>query len=190
MSEFIVLLDESGHAIGSADKVTSHHRDTPLHLAFSCYLLDDDGRVLLTQRSAAKRTFPGVWTNSFCGHPAPGEALPDAVHRRGQDELGVKLADLRLVLPEFRYRAVMADGTAEHEYCPVFAARLKDGPPQLNPAEVDDQRWVTWPEAMAVAQEPAASPWFRTQAQLLAALGEPAGWPGADAAALPPAARW
>lgn len=67
----VTLLDENGTAIGSLPKSDVHTTDTPLHLAFSCHLLNERGQVLLTRRSLAKKTWPGVWTNSFCGHPAP-----------------------------------------------------------------------------------------------------------------------
>ena len=100
--EEVVLLDETGSAIGTAAKSEVHHDRTPLHLAFSCYVLDEQGRLLVTQRAAHKLTFGGVWTNSACGHPAPGEPIADAVRRRVQQELGLSLDDLRLVLPGFR----------------------------------------------------------------------------------------
>ncbi|PRC44323.1 hypothetical protein C6A85_000000100825, partial [Mycobacterium sp. ITM-2017-0098] len=104
-TEQVVLLDDSGRTVGAAAKVSVHNTDTPLHLGFSCYLFDDDGRVLLTRRALEKKTWPGVWTNSFCGHPGPGESVAAAVHRRGREELGARLVDVDCVLPEFRYRA-------------------------------------------------------------------------------------
>ena len=142
--ELVVLLDEAGRATGSADKAGVHHERTPLHLAFSCYVFDADGRLLLTQRALDKPTFPGVWTNSCCGHPAPGEALAAAVLRRTEQELGLALEDLRLVLPAFRYEATMPNGVRENELCPVFVARAS-GQPAPDPAEVAEARWVDWP---------------------------------------------
>lgn len=172
--EFVVLLDEAGRAVGTADKATVHHADTPLHLGFSCYLFDADGRVLLTRRALSKRTWPGVWTNSFCGHPAPGEEPSAAVIRRAEQELGVAVTDPVCVLPDFRYRAVAADGTVENEICPVFVART-ESPIEPVPTETMDFRWVDWGELRTAARLPwALSPWAVTQIPLLEAAGVPA----------------
>jgi isopentenyl-diphosphate Delta-isomerase len=163
-TELVILLAEDGTPCGTAPKSEVHHRDTPLHLAFSCWVLDDQGRTLLTRRAEVKRTWPGVWTNTFCGHPGPGDKIADAVVRRARDELGCEVADVELVLPDFRYRAVMADGTVENEVCPVYTARLATEP-EPNPAEVDRMSWVPLaglPEL--VARHPdELSPWAREQ---------------------------
>lgn len=189
--ERVVLLDEDGRAVGTELKAVVHHRETPLHLAFSCYVYDDADRLLVTRRALHKRTFPGVWTNTVCGHPAPGEPLADAVTRRTREELGLEVRDLRLVLPRFRYRATAVDGTVEHELCPVFVARA-DGEPSPAPDEVADHRWCPWPtfrdEVLAGARE--VSQWCFLQVAELAAAELPAGgFPTADVSLLPPAAR-
>jgi isopentenyl-diphosphate Delta-isomerase len=188
--ELVVLLDPDGAAIGTAPKAEVHHAATPLHLAFSCYLVDDAGRLLMTRRATTKRTFPGVWTNSFCGHPAPGEALDEAVRRRGRQELGIDVGPPRLVLPRFSYRAEQ-DGVVEREMCPVFTAHVT-GEPAPDPAEVSDVRPVAWSELVTAVREASwsgLSPWCVEQVTELAALGPPDDWPVADPAALPPAAH-
>jgi isopentenyl-diphosphate delta-isomerase len=166
--ELVVLLSEDGKPCGTALKSEVHHRNTPLHLAFSCWVLDDEGRTLLTRRAAVKRTWPGVWTNSFCGHPAPGEDVADAVVRRAGQELGCALDDLRLVLPDFRYRAVMDDGTVENEICPVYIARL-DSVPDPDPAEVDGLSWVRLVDVpdLDPKRYGELSPWAREQLSAL-----------------------
>lgn len=142
-AEFVILVDEAGNVIGTATKATVHHAQTPLHLAFSCYVFDSAGRLLLTQRAHDKPTFPGAWTNSFCGHPSPDEDMFEAVERRAAQELGLTLATLDLVLPTFRYEATGANGVRENELCPVFMATATSNPTP-DQAEVAASEWVSW----------------------------------------------
>jgi isopentenyl-diphosphate delta-isomerase len=139
--ELVVLLDESGRPCGSAPKARVHHRHTPLHLAFSCWVFDSRGRVLITRRAWSKTTWPGVWTNAFCGHPLPDEPMSSALHRRARVELGLPITEPVVALPDFRYRAVMDNGIVENEICPVFVAEAA-GNPDPNPDEVAELRWV------------------------------------------------
>jgi isopentenyl-diphosphate delta-isomerase len=170
--ELVVLLDSGGRPVGAMPKGEVHTTDTPLHLAFSVYLFDADGRFLATRRALAKRTWPGVWTNSCCGHPAPGEEVADAARRRLGQELGLAPARLELVLPDFAYQAVAPDGTMENEICPVFFAHL-DGDPEpavaADPGEVAEWRWVPWPSFRTVAASApwALSPWSVEQVRQL-----------------------
>jgi isopentenyl-diphosphate Delta-isomerase len=189
-SEFVVLCAEDGTALGSAAKEAVHHRDTPLHLAFSCYVFDGAGQVLVTRRAHTKQTFAGVRTNSCCGHPAPGEALAVAVQRRLAFELDVVPQRIDLMLPDFRYRATARDGTVENELCPVYRAVVVTDHVRPNPVEVDDAWWADWTSFVAdgVADDP-LSAWALEQVGQLAELGpDPLLWPTAPDARLPRAA--
>jgi isopentenyl-diphosphate delta-isomerase len=171
--ELVVLLDADGRPCGSAPKATVHSSATPLHLAFSCWIVAADGRILITRRAAAKRTWPGVWTNAVCGHPAPGEGMVDAVHRRARHELGVQVAHVHCVLPDFRYRATMADGTMENEICPVHIAQVAGQRLSPDPAEVMATGWVTpaWLRSELERRPDRYSPWMLLQWPLLLAAG-------------------
>lgn len=158
--ELVVLLDEEHNPVGSADKATVHTGDTPLHLAFSCYVMNADDQVLMTRRALDKHTWPGVWTNSCCGHPAPNESTEDAVRRRAHQELGMTLTEVSPALPDFRYRAVSAEGIVENEFCPVFWARTEDTPRPVS-EEVAEYTWVGWADLTMMAERTpwALSPW-------------------------------
>ena len=166
--DLVVLLDDDRRPIGTAPREGVHGLDTPLHLAFSCWLFDDDGRILLTRRALGKRSWPGVWTNSFCGHPRPGEAPEGAVARHGRGELGVEVAEVRPLLPDFAYRAVDASGIVENEVCPVFTAQAVSALTP-NPDEVVEHRWVSVEDLRTTLDVApwALSPWVREQAALL-----------------------
>jgi isopentenyl-diphosphate delta-isomerase len=170
--DLVVLLDDTDTPCGTADRLTVHGPETPLHLAFSLHLMDPRGRTLLTRRALTKKTWPGVWTNTCCGHPRPGEEIRAAVVRRTREELGVDLLpeDVSLVVPDFRYRAVDASGVVEHELCPVHVAVVDSQlRPEPDPAEVAEYAWVAWPDLYeAVARAPFAfSPWLVLQMQAI-----------------------
>lgn len=143
LAELVVLVDPEGRPIGQAEKAATHHADTPLHLAFSCYLFDGRGRFLVTRRALAKQVWPGAWSNSLCGHPAPGETVPQAIARRLAHELGMSARDLSVALPSHSYRAPPFRGIVEHEFCPVYVARAV-GEPDPNPDEVAAYSWAPW----------------------------------------------
>ena len=102
--DFVILLDDDGNHIGTAPRATVHSQHTPRHLAFSCHVLDVGGRVLVTRRALTKVAWPGVWTNTCCGHPRVGETIIDAAVRRTHQELGLDpVSYTHLTLPTTPY---------------------------------------------------------------------------------------
>lgn len=166
--EDVVLVDRRGKPIGTAVKSKVHSTETPLHLAFSCYLFNEKGEVLVTRRALSKITWAGVWTNSFCGHPAPGEEMEDAIRRRAKYELGVSVESITLQISDFSYRAVDASGIVENEICPVFSATIC-GDLKPHPDEVIEWAWTAVDDlARSVEAAPFAfSPWMKMQLELL-----------------------
>lgn len=173
-SEFIVFVDEQGKPTGeTGPKLESHTAHTRRHLAFSCYIFrESDGKFLATRRALTKKVWPGVLTNSVCGHPAPGEQLKDAVVRRAKFELGLDaLTDLQIVLPRYTYTTPPYNGIIENEFCPVFVA-YTNAEPQPNPAEVAAYAWLTWPEYVRLLGETPeqVSYWAKDQYKQLKSL--------------------
>jgi len=174
--ELVVLLDDRRRPVGTAPKADVHTTETPLHLAFSSYAFDPAGRkVLVTRRALGKKTWPGVWTNTCCGHPGPGEDLAEAMTRRLGEELGLVPREVELALPDFEYHATMADGTMENEFCPVFRV-VVDGDPTPDPDEVADWHWVDWADfASSATRTPwLVSPWAAMQVPQLERRFRPA----------------
>ncbi|MBH2582414.1 isopentenyl-diphosphate Delta-isomerase [Serratia marcescens] len=163
-NEDVVLLDAAWQPCGTMPKNQVHTHHTPLHLAFSCYLFTPEGNVLATRRALSKTAWPGVWTNSFCGHPLPQEALAQAVMRRAQVELGTEVEQIMLLSEAFSYQATDASGVMENEVCPVFAAQIK-GALHRNPDEVADYAWVGLNHLMAAVKLTpfGFSPWMVSQ---------------------------
>ena len=169
--ELIVLVDEAGAAIGAMPKALVHTGETPLHRAFSAYLFDDDGRLLVTRRALDKATFPGMWTNTVCGHPGPGEDDAAAIARRADFELGLGVGEVRPALPGYRYRAEFR-GVVENEICPVYLGRFT-GSTAPDPTEVAEWELLDWASfrRRQETEVDAWSPWCREQARLIEAEG-------------------
>lgn len=157
-SDIIVLVDDVGTPIGTANKLASHHANTPLHLAFSCYIFNDKGELLVTKRADHKKVWPGVWTNSVCGHPAPGEELSAAIVRRAAYELGMTVRDITIAVSDYTYKAPAFNGVIEHEYCPIYCARMIDAP-QPNPLEVGEYKWLSWTDFLQQAMNDTDDEW-------------------------------
>jgi isopentenyl-diphosphate Delta-isomerase len=166
--DMIVYCDEAGTPTGTYPKLAAHDGDTKRHLAFSVFLFNEKGQLLLQQRALTKKTWPGVWSNSCCGHVMLHEKVEAAANRRLKYELGITGVKLEIVLPDFRYRAEK-DGVVENEICPVLIGRF-DGTPRPNPDEVNDIRWVDWNDFVIEVADPANgySPWAREEVELLA----------------------
>ncbi len=129
----LVCVDSHGNVLGHKGKKECHDGLGILHRAFSVFLFDARGHVLLQQRSAQKRLWPGYWANACCSHPRQGEQIGDAVQRRLREELGLS-AQVRYLFT-FEYHATYQHEGSEHELCDVFAGRL-EGAPAANPDEV------------------------------------------------------
>jgi len=170
--EMIVLVTDDGIPLATQAKSTVHDDDTPLHSAFSVFLFNDRGELLLQRRSLSKKTWPGVWSNSCCGHVMLHEKSMDGAKRRLKFELGISGVELELILPNFRYRAEK-DGVVENEICPVFVGRTVKLP-KPNPDEVAETKWVDWEEFRATISLPESgiSPWAVEEVELLAASEE------------------
>lgn len=170
----VVLVDPANRVVGTAWRTQVHTQDTPLHRAFSVYLVNADDQVLITRRALTKSTWPGVWTNSCCGHPRPGESNEDAVRRRVTEELGCEIGPISVVLPDFGYRATDASGLVENEICPVYRAVLKTGP-RPDPQEVMEYDYMGWSNlGAAVRVAPTVfSPWMVGQVSQLSGAADP-----------------
>ncbi len=156
----VEVVDEEGRVLGTAGKLEAHYPPGILHRAFSLFLFDDDGNMLLQRRAATKYHSPLLMTNATCSHPFPGEPVADAVRRRAKEELGATVSDLEelgiVIYQVFDERT----GLAEYEYNHVYAGRVERDTLDLNPKEVAEVVFVS-PEELAElrAQEPMTQ-WF------------------------------
>jgi isopentenyl-diphosphate delta-isomerase len=161
-NEMLVLVDESDRVVGHLSKGACHDGEGVLHRAFSLFVFNREGELLLQQRSSGKRLWPLFWSNSCCSHPREGETMDEAVHRRLHQELRMT-SELRF-LYKFQYQASYQDIGSENEMCWVYIGMTSDEA-RPNPSEIEDHRWVTparLDEEMSAAPE-IFTPWFKKE---------------------------
>jgi isopentenyl-diphosphate delta-isomerase len=173
-TEQVILVDEGDRELGASEKMRAH-RDGALHRAFSIFVFDAQGRLLLQKRAREKYHSGGLWSNTCCGHPRPGEPTPEAARRRLREEMNFE-CELTEVF-SFIYRAELDNKLVEHEYDHVLVGRF-DGEPSPAAAEVEDWRWVGVAE---LARDLRANP--EGYSYWLRAAFDAEGWRGLAAAA-------
>ena len=160
--EPLILVDANDTEIGFLDKSACHDGAGRLHRAFSLFIVNANGELLIHQRASAKRLWPEYWSNSCCSHPRRGETMKQAISRRLEQELGLH-TELQY-LYKFEYRANYHGIGAEHELCSVYAGHT-NAEPVINTTEIRDWRWVS-PRVLRdqLAQESERfTPWFQME---------------------------
>lgn len=136
--EFVILVDENDNELGLMGKMEAHEKGV-LHRAFSVFVFNQKGEVMLQQRAIEKYHSGGLWTNTCCSHPRQGETVLEAAHRRLEEEMGF---DCELEKQfHFIYNRKLDKGLTEHELDHVLFGKF-DGKPHLNPDEVASYKWV------------------------------------------------
>jgi isopentenyl-diphosphate delta-isomerase len=171
--EPLILVDSDDTVTGYQNKAQAHEGDGVLHRAFSIFLFNPRGEVLLQQRSGEKPLWPLFWSNSCCSHPRRGESYQEATHRRLREELAVD-TELDFIY-RFEYHAPFQDIGSERELCSVYIGRLDDTQAiDVNPGEIADWRWLSLADTDALVAahgqpEPTEriTPWFVMEWQRL-----------------------
>jgi isopentenyl-diphosphate delta-isomerase len=160
--DLLILVDSGDRQIGTLDKARCHDGSGRLHRAFSLFVFNARGELLLQQRAPGKRLWGGYWSNTCCSHPRAGESMERAVHRRLEEELGLS-ATLGFVY-KFEYHALFGTEGSEHELCWVWVGQTGQDP-SPHPGEISDWRWITpagLDSEMATAPD-RFTPWFRLE---------------------------
>jgi len=158
MADDIVLVDEKDSPVGTGEKMDVHRKGT-LHRAFSILIYNSKMQILLQKRAGSKYHCPGLWTNTCCSHPRPGEKLVAAAERRLKEEMGIEVPIRRTGL-KFIYRVKVGELT-EYEYDHILCGNF-EGDPVLNPEEADDWKWIS-PKDLRddmMANPEKYTPWF------------------------------
>lgn len=141
--EPLILVDSGDRELGFLDKAACHDGEGRLHRAFSVFIFNPHGDVLVQKRARDKRLWPSYWSNSCCSHPRRGETMETAVQRRVEQELGFDASALQALrfVYKFEYRAQFGSSGSEHELCSVYLAKaIRE--PVVNTMEIDEWAWV------------------------------------------------
>lgn len=160
--EELILVDEEDRELGFLNKAKCHEGSGVLHRAFSLFVFNADGELLLQQRAKGKRLWSLYWSNSCCSHPRRGEPMEEAVHRRLWQEVGIE-AEFDY-LYKFHYQAQYDSSGAEHELCSVFLG-VSDQEPRPNRQEIADWCWISPArlDADLVSHPEHYTPWFKME---------------------------
>lgn len=139
--QYVVLVDKSNRKVGVVEKIQAH-REGKLHRAFSIFIFNSKGKLLLQQRKRTKYHSGGLWTNTVCSHPRPNETYLQAVHRRLKEEMGFDCPVKKQLC--FIYDTGFQNGLTENEHDCVFVGRY-DGKPKPNPKEIMALKWISVP---------------------------------------------
>ena len=172
MTEYVILIDPDDNEIGTAEKMSVHTGEGRLHRAFSIFVFNRAGALMLQQRSVRKHHFGGLWSNTCCSHPRPGESVDSAGHRKLVQEMGFD-TQLREV-HGFVYKAKdPGSGLTEHEFDHVLYGSFEETP-QPNPAEVDAWRWIHPDDLHREIQNAPEvfTPWFKLAVTQLVTAGQ------------------
>jgi len=142
LKDEIILVDEKDNQVGTGEKMVVH-KEGKLHRAFSVFIFNSKKELMLQQRATSKYHSPGLWTNTCCSHPKPGEKIIDAAKRRLKEEMGFN-CDLKEAF-SFIYKAKFDNGLSEHEFDHVFIGKF-DGNPKPDKKEAESWKWITLAE--------------------------------------------
>jgi isopentenyl-diphosphate Delta-isomerase len=162
-AEALILVDEADREVGHLSKAKCHDGQGILHRAFSLLIFNDEGELLLQQRSPSKRLWPQYWSNSCCSHPRRAESMETATQRRLYEELGLR-CPLQFLF-KFQYQAQFESAGSEQEVCSVFIGR-STGPVRIDPKEIEATRWISIEGLQAELSSIAAdryTPWFKLE---------------------------
>jgi isopentenyl-diphosphate Delta-isomerase len=157
--EQVILVDREDRVTGTMEKLEAH-RTGALHRAFSVFIFNTRGEMLLQKRALEKYHSPGLWTNACCSHPRPGETSLDAANRRLNEEMGLK-TELHFKTT-FIYRSDFENGLIEHELDHVFTG-ITENVPKINITEVADYKWLSTDQIKdLIKKDPETfTTWFR-----------------------------